>query len=142
MGIRIGSATLWANRARAGTLAGSDGAQIPFYKRYFVGGSKPCAMGSFTSEPVEPQDCRSASNQMELSTEARFGTEEMAASRSRRRQSVAGAWMSARDLDGLWGGHRYETPIGRYASTWAAAQPYEGLVTKEAEKRKWRVHFS
>ena len=35
----FGSRFVLANRARSGTLAGPSAALIPFYKRYFVGGS-------------------------------------------------------------------------------------------------------
>ena len=36
---QLGNRLVWASRVKAGTLLGSDGAKIPFFKRYFVGGS-------------------------------------------------------------------------------------------------------
>ena len=35
----LGNRLTWANKVRSATLGGPNAADIPFYKRYFVGGS-------------------------------------------------------------------------------------------------------
>ena len=66
---------VWANRARSGTLAGSDGAQIPYYKRYFLGGSGSVrGWGRYQVSPLSPDGLPiGGRTMMEVSTEARFG---------------------------------------------------------------------
>ena len=59
--VPIGSRFVWANRARAGTLAGPSAALIPFYKRYFVGGSTSVrGWGRYQVSPLTPAGSRSA----------------------------------------------------------------------------------
>ncbi|HKY22825.1 MAG TPA: BamA/TamA family outer membrane protein [Vicinamibacterales bacterium] len=146
----LGERFIWASRARSGTLAGSDGAQIPFYKRYFVGGSSSVrGWGRYQVSPLNlagfPIGGRTM---MEVSTEARFGI----------RGKLSGVafvdggnvWRDPWDVqlsDLRWAagpGLRYDTPIGPMRiDVGFQLNPIEGLVIEGIqEKRKWRVHFS
>ncbi|HUP38562.1 MAG TPA: BamA/TamA family outer membrane protein [Vicinamibacterales bacterium] len=148
--VPLGSRFVWANRARSGTLAGPSAALIPFYKRYFVGGSSSVrGWGRYQVSPLTPAGQPiGGRTMMEVSTEARFGI----------RDKIggvlfvdggnvwAGPW-EVRVSELRWAvgpGIRYDTPIGpmRVDLGWQL-NPIEGLVVdgKEA-KRKWRVHFS
>lgn len=146
----LGPRIVWANRARSGTLAGSDGAQIPFYKRYFVGGSNSVrGWGRYQVSPLSPAGMPIGGRTMvELSTEARFPI----------RGKLTGVafvdggnvwrdpWnVQLNDLRWAAGpGIRYETPIGPVRfDLGVQLNPIEGLVIEgNQEKRKWRVHFS
>ena len=53
--VPFGSRIVWANRARAATLSGPSAALIPFYKRYFVGGSTSVrGWGRYQVSPLTP----------------------------------------------------------------------------------------
>jgi outer membrane protein assembly complex protein YaeT len=148
--LELGPRLVWANRARAGTLAGSDGAQIPFYKRYFVGGSSSVrGWGRYQVSPLSRAGMPiGGRTMMEMSTEARFGI----------RGKLSGVafidggnvWREPWDVqlsDLRWAagpGIRYETPIGPVRVDFGVQlNPIDGLVIEgNAEKRKWRVHFS
>ncbi len=141
---------MWANRARSGTLAGSDGALIPFYKRYFVGGSSSVrGWGRYQVSPLSPAGLPiGGRTMMEVSTEARFGI----------RGKLSGVvfvdggnvWREPWDVqlsDLRWAvgpGLRYDTPIGPMrVDLGVQLNPIDGLVIEgNPEKRKWRVHFS
>jgi outer membrane protein assembly complex protein YaeT len=141
---------VWANRIRAGTLAGSNGAQIPFYKRYFVGGSSSVrGWGRYQVSPLSNKGLPIGGRTMlEMSTEARFGI----------RGKLSGvvfvdggnAWFEPLDAqfsDLRWAagpGLRYDTPIGPLRfDLGVQLNPLDGLVINGIpEKRKWRVHFS
>ena len=73
--VPIGSRFVWANRVGAGTLAGPSAALIPFYKRYFVGGSSSVrGWGRYQVSPLTPDGQPiGGRTMMEVSTEARFG---------------------------------------------------------------------
>ncbi len=146
----LGPRFIWANRVRSGTLAGSDGAQIPFYKRYFVGGSSSVrGWGRYQVSPLSPAGLPiGGRTMMEVSTEARFGI----------RGKLSGVafvdggnvWREPWDVqlsDLRWAagpGIRYDTPIGPMrVDLGLQLNPIEGLVIEgNQEKRKWRVHFS
>ena len=148
--LELGSRFIWANRARSGTLAGSDGAEIPFYKRYFVGGSGSVrGWGRYQVSPLSPGGLPiGGRTMMEVSTEARFGI----------RGKLSGVvfvdggnvwrepWdVQMRDLRWAAGpGLRYDTPIGPMrVDLGVQLNPIDGLVIEgKQEKRKWRVHFS
>jgi outer membrane protein assembly complex protein YaeT len=148
--LEIGPRFVWANRARSGTLAGSDAAQIPFYKRYFVGGSGSVrGWGRYQVSPLGPGGHPiGGRTMMEVSTEARFAI----------RGKLSGVvfvdggnvWRDPWDVqlsDLRWAagpGIRYDTPIGPMRFDFGAQlNPIEGLVIEgKTEKRKWRVHFS
>lgn len=146
----IGSQIVWANKVRSGTLAGSDGAQIPFYKRYFVGGSSSVrGWGRYQVAPLGPSGLPIGGRTMlEMTTEARFPIH----------GKLSGVlfvdggnvWREAWDVqlsDLRWAagpGIRYETPIGPVRfDLGVQLNPIDGLVIEgNEEKRKWRVHFS
>jgi outer membrane protein assembly complex protein YaeT len=141
---------VWANRARAGTLAGSASAEIPYYKRYFVGGSSSVrGWGRYQVSPLSPDGLPiGGRTMMEVSTEARFGI----------RGKLNGvlfvdggnSWLEpfSVQLKSLrWAvgpGLRYDTPIGPVrVDLGIQLTPIDGLVIEGTpEKRKWRVHFS
>ena len=148
--LELGPRLVWASRARSGTLAGSDGAQIPFYKRYFVGGSGSVrGWGRYQVSPLSPGGLPiGGRTMMEVSTEARFGI----------RGKLSGVvfvdggnvWRDPWDVqlsDLRWAagpGIRYDTPIGPMRfDLGLQLNPIDGLVIEgNPEKRKWRVHFS
>ena len=148
--LELGDRFVWANRVRSGTLAGSTGAQIPFYKRYFVGGSSSVrGWGRYQVSPLGPGGVPIGGRTMfEVSTEARFAI----------RGKLSGvafidggnAWPEAWDVqlsDLRWAvgpGIRYDTPIGPVrVDIGVQVNPIDGLVIEgNPEKRKWRVHFS
>jgi outer membrane protein assembly complex protein YaeT len=148
--LELGPHLIWANRARSGTLAGSDGAEIPFYKRYFVGGSSSVrGWGRYQVSPLSPAGLPiGGRTMMEVSTEARFAI----------RGKLSGVafvdggnvWRDPWDVqlsDLRWAagpGLRYDTPIGPMrVDLGFQLNPIEGLVIEGTqEKRKWRVHFS
>jgi outer membrane protein insertion porin family len=145
-----GSRFVWANRVRSGTIAGPSSALIPFYKRYFVGGSSSVrGWGRYQVSPLtqsgQPIGGRTM---MEVSTEARF--------------NVRGKLGAVLFVDGgnVWEGPwevqvnklrwaagpgvRYDTPIGPMRfDLGVQLNPIEGLVLEgNPERRRWRVHFS
>ena len=148
--IPLGSRFVWANRARSGTLAGPSAALIPFYKRYFVGGSSSVrGWGRYQVSPLTPTGQPiGGRTMMEVSTEARFG--------------IRGKLGGVLFVDGgnVWAGPwevqvntlrwavgpgiRYDTPIGPMrVDLGVQLNPVDGLVLEgNPEKRKWRVHFS
>jgi outer membrane protein assembly complex protein YaeT len=148
--VPFGPRIVWANRARSGTLAGPSAALIPFYKRYFVGGSTSVrGWGRYQVSPLTPAGSPIGGRTMlEMSTEARFGV------RGKLGAVVfvdgGNAWADAwsvqmRDLRWAAGaGLRYDTPIGPMRFDYGhQLNPIDGLVVDGREAtRKWRVHFS
>jgi outer membrane protein insertion porin family/translocation and assembly module TamA len=148
--VPVGSRFVWANRAGAGTLAGPSAALIPFYKRYFVGGSGSVrGWGRYQVSPLTPAgDPIGGRSMMEVSTEARFGI-----------RGKLGAvlfvdggnvWVNPWDAqltDLRWAvgpGIRYDTPIGPMRfDVGFQLNPIEGLLLEgNPETRHWRVHVS
>ena len=148
--VPIGSRFVWANRVGAGTLAGPSAALIPFYKRYFVGGSSSVrGWGRYQVGPLTPAGQPiGGRTMMEVSTEARFNI----------RGKLGGvlfvdggnAWEGPWDVQlstlrwAAGPGVRYDTPIGPMRfDLGVQLTPIDGLVLEgNPEKRKWRVHFS
>jgi outer membrane protein insertion porin family/translocation and assembly module TamA len=146
----LASRVVVASRARAGTLAGPSASLIPFYKRYFVGGSNSVrGWGRYQVSPLTPSgDPIGGRTLLELSTEARFGI----------RGKLGGvifvdagnSWIEAwsvrfRDLRWAVGpGLRYDTPVGPMrVDLGFQVNPIDGLVIDgEKATRTWRVHFS
>ena len=148
--VPFGSRIVWANRGRSATLSGPSSALIPFYKRYFVGGSTSVrGWGRYQVSPLTPAgNPIGGRTLLEMSTEARFAI----------RGKLGGvifvdggnSWIDAwsvrlRDLRWAAGaGLRYNTPIGPMRFDFGQQlNPIDGLVVdgKEAT-RTWRVHFS
>jgi outer membrane protein assembly complex protein YaeT len=146
----LGRRFIWANRIRGGTIAGSDTAQIPFFKRYFVGGSTSVrGWGRYQVSPLSTSGLAiGGRTMMEVSTEARFGM----------RGKLSGVvfldggnvWLEPWDAqlgDLRWAvgpGLRYDTPIGPVrVDLGIQLNPIDGLlINGSPENRKWRVHFS
>jgi outer membrane protein assembly factor BamA len=140
---------IWATRARAATLAGPIGSQIPFYKRYFVGGSTSVrGWGRYQVSPLLNGLPIGGRSMMEVSTEARLG--------------LTGKWSGVLFVDGgnVWAdawqvkpadlrwavgpGLRYDTPIGPLrVDLGVQLNPIDGLlINGTPESRRWRIHFS
>jgi outer membrane protein assembly complex protein YaeT len=148
--VPLGSRFVWANRGRTGTLAGPSAALIPFYKRYFVGGSTSVrGWGRYQVSPLTPTGNPIGGRTMfEMSSEARFGV------RGKLGAVLfvdgGNAWSDAwsvqlRDLRWAVGtGLRYDTAIGPMRFDFGRQlNPIDGLVVDGREaKRRWRVHFS
>jgi outer membrane protein insertion porin family/translocation and assembly module TamA len=148
--LEMGKRLVWANRVRSGTLAGSNSAFIPFYKRYFVGGSSSVrGWGRYQVSPLSPDGLAIGGRTMiEITTEARFPI----------RGKLSGVafidggnvWLEPWDVqlsDLRWAagpGFRYDTPIGPLrVDVGFQLNPIDGLVIEgNPETRKWRVHFS
>jgi outer membrane protein insertion porin family/translocation and assembly module TamA len=148
--VPFGSRFVLANRARSGTIAGPSAALIPFYKRYFVGGSTSVrGWGRYQVSPLTPAGNPIGGRTMlELSSEARFGI----------RGKLGGvlfvdggnSWLdpwSVRFSQMRWAvgpGLRYDTPIGPMrVDLGFQVNPLDGLVIDgNEETRHWRVHFS
>ena len=146
----FGSRFVWANRMRSGTLAGPSTALIPFYKRYFVGGSSSVrGWGRYQVSPRTPAGQPIGGRTMlDVSSEARFGI----------RGKLGGVLFvdGGNVWEGPWKvqvnelrwavgpGIRYDTPIGPMRfDVGVQLNPIDGLVIEgNPEKRKWRVHFS
>ncbi len=148
--VPLGSRFTWANKVRSATLAGPDSADIPFYKRYFVGGSNSVrGWGRYQVSPLSPSGLTIGGRTMlEVSTEARFAI-------SGKLSGVAfidggNAWLEPWDVqlrDLRWAvgpGLRYDTPIGPVrVDLGVQLNPIVGLVIEgNPERRRWRVHFS
>jgi outer membrane protein insertion porin family len=148
--VPLGSRFVWANRARSGTLAGPSAALIPFYKRYFVGGSSSIrGWGRYQVSPLTPAGQPiGGRTMMEVSSEARFGIRgKLGAVLFVDGGNVwAGPWeVQLNKLRWAAGpGIRYDTPIGPMRfDLGVQLNPIDGLVLEgNPEKRKWRVHFS
>jgi outer membrane protein assembly complex protein YaeT len=147
---RLGNRLVWASRVKAATLDGSNGSKIPFFKRYFVGGSTSVrGWGRYQVSPLSPAGLPiGGRTMMEVSTEGRF----LVRGRLSGIVFVDGgnAWADAGKFGpgGLrWAagpGLRYNTPIGPLRVDFGKQlTPIPGLVVNGSpEKRKWRVHFS
>jgi len=139
---------VWATRAKVGTLAGSNSSLIPFFKRYFVGGSSSVrGWGRYQVSPLTEDGLPVGGRSMvDASTEVRFGV--------RGRLSAVlfvdggNVWEDAFQYGKLrWAvgpGVRYNTPIGPIRfDIGKQLNPIPGLVINgNPEKRTWRVHFS
>jgi outer membrane protein assembly factor BamA len=146
----LGPRIVWANRVGSATLAGPSTALIPFYKRYFVGGSNSVrGWGRYQVSPLTPAgEPIGGRTMLEVSTEARFGI------RGKLGgvlfidggNSWEGPWEAKlRELRWAVGpGIRYDTPIGPIRfDVGIQLNPIDGLVLEGTpEERTWRVHFS
>jgi outer membrane protein insertion porin family len=148
--VPVGSRIVWANRLGSATLAGPSAALIPFYKRYFVGGSGSVrGWGRYQVSPLTPAgDPIGGRTMLEVSTEARFTVRGKlgAVLFVDGGNAWEGPW-EARLGELRWAvgpGIRYDTPIGPLRfDLGIQLNPIDGLVIEGSpEERKWRVHFS
>lgn len=148
--VPMGRRATWASRVRAGSLFAADSARIPFFKRYFLGGSNSVrGWGRYEISPLTENGLPTGGKSMtEASTELRV--------RAGRNLGFV-VFLDAgtvRPESGDFGvsewryaagpGLRYETPIGPVrVDLGYQLTPIEGLVIDgRPERRRWRVHFS
>jgi outer membrane translocation and assembly module TamA len=147
--LEIGTRMVWANRLRLGTIAGAESSKIPFFKRYFLGGSTSLrGWGRYEVSPLSGSGLPIGGRSMlESSTELRF----------RLTPKLSGVafvdagnvwpedWQIRGNLRYTVGpGLRYDTPIGPVRGDLGVQlNPIPGLlINGKPELRKWRVHFS
>lgn len=140
-----------AARGRAGAIAaGDDNTAVPFFKRYFLGGSTSLrGWGRYDVSPLTDSGLPIGGLALlETSAEARVP---VTASLSLVGFVDAGnVWGSGRDIDfgdlrvSVGPGIRYATPIGPVRLDFGyQLTPIDGLVVRgRPEQRNWRVHFS
>jgi outer membrane protein assembly factor BamA len=141
-----------ANRVQLGNInaAGDDPAQVPFAKRYFLGGASSIrGWGRYEISPLSRSGLPIGGNSLfAFSSEARLAL----------RGSLAGVlfldagnvWEHPWTLDlgdlryAVGPGLRYQTPIGPVrVDLGIQLNPIDGLlVNGETQKRPWRIHFS
>jgi outer membrane protein assembly complex protein YaeT len=140
-----------ANRVRFGSLspAGGDEVNVPFYRRYFLGGASSIrGWGRFDVSPLIDGFPGGGLSMLEGSSELRFPV-------VGKFSGVAfidfgNAWNEAWGIDiadlryAIGPGLRYQTPIGPLRlDVGYQLNPIDGLlVNGEPEKRHYRIHFS
>jgi outer membrane translocation and assembly module TamA len=146
----FGDRAVWANRLRTGTLASADISRIPFFKRYFLGGSTSLrGWGRYEVSPLSGSGLPLGGRSMlEASSEVRI--------RVSRKLSVVGFIDAGNVWTDDWNIHfdelryavgpglRYDTPIGPIRVDFGKQlNPIPGLlIDGQPEARTWRVHFS
>jgi outer membrane protein insertion porin family len=147
----IGKAIVWANRAQVANIApaGGDPTNIPFAKKYFLGGAT--SIRGWGRYEVSP-----------LSEGLPIGGTSMLGFSSELRATLVGNFGGVLFLDGgnvwadSWGirvrdlyyavgpGLRYQTPIGpiRFDFGYQLNTIPGLLVNGESKTRPWRIHFS
>lgn len=148
--VPLGESATWASRVRAGSLFAADTARLPFFKRYFLGGSNsvrgwgryevsPLTAGGL---PVGGKSMTEASTELRLRFGSSFGAVVFLDGGTVRPGSSdfgIGEWRWAAGP-----GLRYETPIGPVrVDLGIQLTPIDGLVVDgKPERRRWRLHFS
>jgi outer membrane protein insertion porin family/translocation and assembly module TamA len=141
-----------ASRLQLGNInpAGDDPANVPFSKKYLLGGSTSIrGWGRYEVSPLSGSGLPIGGNTMMAFT-------------SELRASLVGSFGGVLFIDGgnVWeedwsldlgdlryavgAGVRYQTPVGPIRLDWGyQINPIEGLlVDGELQSRRWRVHFS
>jgi outer membrane protein insertion porin family/translocation and assembly module TamA len=149
--LTLGPRLVLANRLKVGSIEGlSSGEQIPFFKRYFLGGSTSLrGWGRYDVAPLSASGLPLGGHSvLEASSELRvaaFGKVGLVAF-----VDAGNVWPSSWEFDlgdlryAVGPGLRYDTPIGpvRFDVGYQLT-PIEGLlVDGEPERRRWRMHFS
>jgi outer membrane protein assembly complex protein YaeT len=148
----ISSRLVWANRVQLGAInaAGDDPTQVPFAKKYFLGGATSVrGWGRYEVSPLGGSGLPIGGNSMlAFSSEARMSLRgSLGAVLFLDAGNVrSGDWdFRLRDLRYAVGpGLRYQTPVGpiRFDMGYQL-NPIEGLLVNGTEQaRRWRIHFS
>jgi outer membrane protein insertion porin family/translocation and assembly module TamA len=149
--LQIGPQVVWANKVRLGSIAGRGaGEQVPFFKRYFLGGSNSLrGWGRYEVAPLSASGLPIGGfSFLEIISEARFplfGRFGAVAF-----LDVGNAWAGSRDFDlgdlraAVGPGLRYGTPIGpiRFDIGYQLTPIANLLVDGAPQPRRWRMHFS
>lgn len=148
----VGRRLVVANRLRVGSIAATndDPANVPFYKRFFVGGATSVrGWGRYEVSPLSGFGLPIGGfSMLEGSAEVRFPVwgKVGAVAFADYGNVWAEPWtFDARDLRVAIGpGLRYLTPIGpARIDVGYQVNPIDGLlVDGELQKRRWRLHFS
>ena len=148
--VPVGGAVVWANRFQYGSIGASDPADVPFAKRYFLGGATTLrGWGRYQVGPLDEQGLQIGGRTLVLaSSEVRFplrgklsgvafadagnvGSSDWSVERMRLRVDIGP-------------GLRYATPIGSMRADFGyQLTPIDGLVVNGTPAlRKWRLHLS
>jgi outer membrane translocation and assembly module TamA len=141
-----------ANRVRVGSIEGFNNleANVPFYKRYFLGGASSVrGWGRFELSPLSGfgfpiggHSMLDGSSEVRLPVWGRLGAVAFV--------DYGNVWPQSWDFNlgdlryAVGPGLRYNTPIGpARIDLGYQLNPIEGLlVNGEPQKRRWRIHFS
>jgi outer membrane protein assembly complex protein YaeT len=150
--LSLGGRAVLAHRVHVGAIDGPDplGASVPFFKRYFLGGSTSLrGWGRYevspltdTGFPIGGFTLLEASSELRLPVTQAMSVVAFA--------DAGNVWGSPWDADfgdlrvNVGPGIRYNTPIGPVRlDLGIQLTPMEGLLVRgEPEPRRWRVHFS
>lgn len=146
----LGPRIVWANRVQIASLSADDTVDIPFFKRYFLGGSTSVrGWGRYELSPLSPaglavggQSLLAASSELRIQLGGKLGLAAFV--------DAGNVWRDpwSFDLGGLryaaGPGLRYDTPIGPIRfDVGFQLNPVPGLlVDGEPETRHWRLHLS
>jgi outer membrane protein assembly complex protein YaeT len=148
----LGDRAVVASRLRFGSIAPADdlGTNVPFYKRYFLGGASSLrGWGRYEVSPLSGfgfpiggLSMLEGSSELRVDIKGKFGAAAFL--------DLGNVWAESWNLDlgdlryAVGPGLRYETPIGpaRFDVGYQV-NPIEGLLVNGAsQKRRFRVHFS
>ncbi|MGH9236736.1 MAG: BamA/OMP85 family outer membrane protein [Vicinamibacterales bacterium] len=140
-----------ANRVRIGSIVptANDEANVPFYRRFFLGGSSSIrGWGRFDVSPLSEGFPIGGLSMLEGSAETRFPLKGKFGAVAF--FDFGNVWREAKNFDlgdlrfAVGPGLRYQTPIGpARLDVGYQLNPIEGLlIDGEAQKRRIRIHFS
>jgi outer membrane protein assembly complex protein YaeT len=145
----LGSVVL-ANRASFGVLSAADVSDVPFSKRYFLGGATSLrGWGRYQVSPLDENGLPiGGRTRVEASSEVRFPiTEKLSGVFFVDAGGIGGGDWNVEDLRirfDVGPGLAYRTPIGPIRADFGyQLTPIEGLVVNgQPSVRKWRLHVS
>jgi outer membrane protein assembly complex protein YaeT len=140
---------VWANRASIGALDAADVSKLPFFKRYFLGGSMTLrGWGRYEVSPLEEGFAVGGQSQLLITSELRYRVTDKLGLVAF--VDAGNVWLDPWDYDlgdlrySVGPGVRYETPIGPVrVDLGVQVNPIPGLlINGEPQARRWRIHFS